>query len=377
MKTRILFIGAILFNSHVFAQEQAIDITEQTIKIAGFKDEELYFGFAAGDKIIFNFTETDRKELKEIEVIEYPANSKFSDFKTKKIENKVINVNKTGVFIFRFKNSAIGGRICKIRIQRIPLSDETKNFNSNVTWETKQETIYNTYTKDVIIGYDTAYIQKTKRELVSTEQKEHLIFDKTQRVHSTTNDNGNRTSLFFTLPVNEISIYKTKKVVSWAYWAGVGEEANQAWKQNSQSISKLAKGASTYFFSPLGALAVGAITDLIIPKIGEDVSYAVSDQLNRNLFHAGQQYRIFDEGKGVAGFKRFDNPAMNQGTFFILLSNDNLMQGIDVTVKVVAIIETSEYQDKQFTEVSIQPKYEKKTFSEPVIKTTKVPITGK
>lgn len=376
MRTFFLNIAALFLSLTVVSQD-VIDVTEQTIKIGGFKEEEILFGFAKGDKIIFSFRETGKKEMKEIEILEYPSNSKFSDYKTQKIENKTISVNQTGVYVFRFKNSAMSGRICQIKIQRIPSSEETRNFNSQVTWETKQETTHNTYTKDVIIGYDTVFTQKTKRELVSTEQKESLIFEKTQRVHSTTNDNGNRTSLFFTLPVNEIGPYKTKRIVSWAYWAGVGEEANQAWKQNSQAISKLAKGASTYFVTPLGALAVGAITDLLIPKIGEDVSYAVSDQLNRNLFLAGKQYRIFDEGKGVAGFKRFDNPAMCQGTYFILLSNDNLMQGIDVTVKVIAIIEVNEYVDKQYTETEIRPKYERKTFSDPIIKTSKVPVTGK
>ncbi|TWI83115.1 hypothetical protein IQ13_1221 [Lacibacter cauensis] len=374
---RILLTTIILFFSLPAISQDVVDVTEQTIRIGGFKDEEILLGFAKGDKIIFNFKEVGKKEMKEIEILEYPSNSKFSDYKTHKIENKTISVNQTGVYVFRFKNSAMSGRICQIKIQRIPSNEETRNFNTQVTWETKQETTYKTYTKDVVIGYDTLYTQKTKRELKSTERKELLIFDKTQRVHSTTNDNGNKTSLFFTLPVNELGLYKTKKVVSWAYWVGVGEEANQAWKQNSQSISKLAKGASTYFVSPLGALALGAVADLLVPKIGEDVSYAVSDQQNRNLFLAGQQYRIFDQGKGVAGFKNFNNMGMCQGTFFILLSNDNIMQGIDVTVKVVAIIETNEYEEKSYSDVSIQPKYEKKTFSDPIIVTKIVPVVGK
>src|SRR5258706_2455963 len=96
-----------------------VDVTDQTIKIAGTRSEEIYLGFAAGDKIIFNFTETGGKELKEIEISEYPDNSKFSDFKTSKIENKTIAVLKQSVYIFRFKNGALGGRICKIHIQRI------------------------------------------------------------------------------------------------------------------------------------------------------------------------------------------------------------------------------------------------------------------
>lgn len=375
LRATTFITGLLLVAIPTFGQE-LIDVTDQTIKLGGFKEEELYFGFATGDKIIFNFNEANNKELTEIEIIEYPNNSKFSDYKTKQIENKTISVTTQGVYIFRFKNAALAGRICKVKIQRIPASEETKNFNSSVTWETRQETTYNTYTKDVIVGYDTTYTQKTKKVLVNTEQKEELIFEKPQRVHSITNSNGNKTTLFFTLPQNEVTLYKTKKVISWAYWVGVGEEANQAWKQNSQIISDIAKGSASYFTTPLGALAVGAITDLMIPKIGEDVYYAIADQTNKDLFLSGYQYKIYDQGKGVAGYRKFSDPSVCQGTYFVLLSNDNLMLGIDATVKVIAIIETNTYEDHQYTDTNITPRYEKKTFSDPVIKTLKVPITG-
>lgn len=368
-------MGLLFSTASAFGQD-LVDVTDQTIKLGGLKEEELYFGFAAGDKIIFNFQEADNKELKEIEIIEYPNNSRFSDYKTSRIDNKSMTVSKTGVFLFRFKNSALGGRICKIKIQRLPADEMTKNFNSTVTWETKQETTYNTYTKDVIVGYDTTYVQKTKKELVKSEQREELIFDKPQRVHSTSNGNGNKTTLFFSLPQNENTPYKKTKVVSWAYWVGVGDEANQAWRQNTQAIGTLAKGAAAYFTTPLGALAVGAVADLAVPKVGEDVYYAIADQANKDLFLSGYQYSIFDQGKGVAGFRKFTDNNMCQGTFFVLLSNDNLMLGIDATVKVIAIIETNIYEDRQYTEMIVKPRYETKTFSDPVVKTFKVPVTG-
>lgn len=374
-KTITVFLGIFLWTTTVFGQE-IVDVTEQTIKLSGLKEEELFFGFAAGDKIIFTFKEMDNKELKEIEIIEYPNNSKFSDYKTKEIESKTISVTKQGVYIFRLKNSAIVGRICKIKIQRIPASEETKNFNSTVTWETKQETTYNIYTKDVIVGYDTTYMQKSKKVLIKTEQREELIFEKPQRVHSTTNSNGNKTTLFFTLPKNQITAYKTTKVVSWAYWVGVGEEANKAWQQNTKTITSAAKSAATYFTTPLGALAIGAVTDLILPKIGEDVYYAIADQTGSDLFLSGYQYKVYDEGKGVAGFRKFTNENMCQGTYFVLLSNDNVMQGIDATVKVIAIVETNFYEDQQYTEMNTKARYEKKTFSDPIVKSVTVPVTG-
>lgn len=377
MQKIFILIAALCIWSLTTHGQDLVDVTDQTIKIGGFKEEELYFGFAAGDKIVFNFKEVDNKQLKEIEIIEYPNNSKFSDYKSKLIEGKTLSIIQQSVYIFRFKNSAMGGRVCKIKIQRIPANESTKNFNSTVTWENQQQTTYNTYTKDVVVSYDTTYSQRTRRVVVKTEQNEEMIMDKPQRVHSTSNGNGNKSTLFFTLPQNQTELYKTTKVISWAYWIGVGDEANQAWKQNSQTISKAVKGAASYFTTPLGALAIGAVADLMLPKVGEDVYYAVADQANKDLFLLGSQFRIFDQGKGIAGFRKFTDPSLCQGTYHILLSNDNVLHGIDATVKVVAIVETNIYEDERYTDVKITPRYEKKTFSDPVVKTTKVPVTGK
>ena len=375
MKLITIILIVLCFPISLYCQEQPIDVTDQTIKIGTNSEESLYYGFAEGDQIIFNFKEINGKDLKEIEIIEYPTNSKFSDFKATSIENKIIHVVKKGVYEFRFYNgNLLSGRICKIQIQRIPANANNKNFNTNVSWIIKQDTTWNTYTKDILVSYDTSYVQKTKKELANSSQKEELIIDKTQRVHSQSNENGNKTFLFFSLPSNKINEYQSTKVISWAYWVGVGEEANQAWKQNVQIVGGMVKGAASYYSSPLGALAVGAIVDLMTPKMGEDVYYAISDNSGKDNFMAGNEYRLWDSGKGVAGYKKFTASNLCQGTYFVLLSNDNYIQGIDVSVKVVAIIETNTYIDKQYTEQIIRPKYEKKIFRDPVITKTKIPI---
>ena len=66
-------IGLFFLTTTAFAQQAPIDVTEQTIKIGPMQEQELQFGFAAGDKILFQFKEINDKELKEIEVIEYPT----------------------------------------------------------------------------------------------------------------------------------------------------------------------------------------------------------------------------------------------------------------------------------------------------------------
>ena len=360
----------------LFAQEKIL-VSEGSMKIAGLGEENLYYGFSSGDKIVFSFSEIDGKDIKEVEILEYPASSRYTDFKASSASNKTILVNKEGVYQFRFRNGNMSKRICKYTIERIPASEETLNFSTTVQWVIHTDTTWRTFTKDVILRYDTTYVKLSRKVVDTTFKQEELLLDKSERVHSTTNSNGNMRSVFFSLALNKIEDYETRKVIAWAYWVGVGEEANKAWKENSQTISNFTKGAATFFFTPLGALAVGAVSELIIPKLGEDVSYAITNEANRDLFMKGQGYRAYALGKGIAGYQKITDPALCQNSFFLCLSNDNSFQGIDVGVKVIAIIEIVRYKDEPYEIPLITPVKEKQIFSEPQISRTNIPVIVK
>lgn len=375
MKTKLFLCIAVLLTFQSLQAQTPIDVTEQTIKIKALTEEVLYFGFAEGDQIVFNFSELDKKELKEVEIIEFPSSSKFSDFKTSKIENKTINVNAKAVYKFRFYNSSLGGRICKIKIQRIPSDEKRTGFNSAVKWVTQQDTTWNSYTKEVLIGYDTLKIQKTRKVLELEEKIEEIVLDKTERVHSRTNNSGNKSTVFFVLPHNMQNDYDSKTVIAWAYWVGVGEESNKAWEKNRKIIIGAAKGVAGMYLSPLGSLAVGTVTDLMLPTIGENVAYGLLDEANKNLFYAGQQCKGFDFGDGIASYKRFTSQNLMQGKYFVTLSNDNYMEGINVNVKVSAIIEHKKFKDEVYIEKQVNPKYEKQIVKEPVVSTKELPVT--
>lgn len=68
---------------------------------------------------------------------------------------------------------------------------------------------------------------------------------------------------------------------------------------------------------------------------------------------------------------------MCQGTHYICLSNDNIVQGINVTVKVSAIIETVKYEDQPDDIPIVIPKTEKQIFSDPKINTYTLPVIVK
>lgn len=373
-KKTTYIIALLLWSGTVFGQDP-IEVTEQTIKIGGTKEEELYFGFAEGDKILFSFQETDNKELKEIEIIEYPNNSKFSDYKSKKIENKTINVTKTGVYVFRFKNSAISGRICKIKIQRIPLNEDSKNFNSTVIWITKQDTTWNTFTKDVVIGYDTTYLQKTKKELVKIDTIVNPLFDKTLRVHSETAIGKTQyTYATVQLPTNTyqpsiFNPYKSTEVISWSYWIGVGQKATEEYEKANKSMTSgiTAIGALTGY-GALATLAVTGISMFGTTSLGDNIRYKFYGNQNGTEI-------IIDHGNVVTASGR--NEKIKQGSFSIELFNDNFKDGIDVNLKMVVLQLSKTWQDIPFTEQKITPIKEKQLFREPVITTKKIPITGR
>jgi hypothetical protein len=108
--------------------------------------------------------------------------------------------------------------------------------------------------------------------------------------------------------------------------------------------------------------------------MGEDVKYALVTDENKNLFMNDQAYYYYDAGKGVAGYRKIMEPGLFQGTYFICLYNDNVMQGIDVNVKVITIIETTRYKDEPYEVPIVKPIRETKIFSEPEISRTNVPV---
>ena len=84
---KLILLSSFLFcYASMIAQLEPIIVSEQTIKVKS--NEEFYFAFAKGDEIVFDLEVVKGKNLKEVEIVEYPNSSKFFEFKTKNISNK-------------------------------------------------------------------------------------------------------------------------------------------------------------------------------------------------------------------------------------------------------------------------------------------------
>lgn len=354
--------------------QKPVDVAELTIKIGSMGSEELFYGFAEGDELIFNFEELNGKDLKEIEIIELPSSSKFMDYKTTEVLDKKILVNQTGVYQFKFNNSSFGKRVVKVKIQRVPKSDDLISFNTNWEWKTIYDTTYTPYTQDSLVGYDTTYVEKTKKVLVQIDTLVTELFNKTERVHSETAIGKTQYAyLNVNLPTNtynpnRFKPYQSTEVISWSYWIGVGqkavEEYDKANSKLSQSINAI--GALTGY-GALASLAVTGISMFSTPSVGDNVQYqfiTVQNGVNKT----------FDSGNGIAASGR--NTNLLQGGFTIQLFNDNFRKGIDVTVKLACVQIRKTWKDKQYTEQVINPRYVTLNKKKMIINTGKVRVNA-
>ncbi|MEW5676051.1 hypothetical protein ABGT15_07030 [Flavobacterium enshiense] len=365
----------LLIANSIMAQK-AVKVTEQTLKIKPNSTEELQYGFADGDKIVFTFVEENGNKVSEVSVSEYPEVTKFKVLDAKKIKKEELLVTHKSVYKFQFKNTGNYELTGKLIIQRIPSNHNTANFNTSVKWITEQDTVWNSITKEVVVGYDTLRLQKTRKVAFYEKKYEEMVLDKNQRVNAKTTFDSSTSSVFFSLPKNEISENETKKVIAWAYWVGVGKESNEYWNQNRKMIVGAVQGVASYFSTPLGGIAAGAITNLALPSNGEDVEYALVNEENKKLFMEEKPAKSYDFGKGIAAYKRFTEPNLLQGKYFVMMKNDNYVQSIDVNVKISAIMEHKKYKTETYTDTQITPKYSKKIVSEPTIVTRKILVTS-
>ena len=368
----------ILITSKILAQEP-IDVAEIAIKVTPKGEEELYYGFAEGDQIVFSFKEADDKAIKEVEIIELPSNSKFKDIETKEIKDKIIKVTKKGIYKFRFYNSALlKGRICKVKIQRIPKTKELTDFNTGIKWVEQFDTTYDVKTETVITGYNTINVQKSKKVLASIDTSVVSVLDRVERVNSKSNLTGSSTAwVSFQLPDNVSSPnifnpYRTSQVDSWAYAILVGNSGSTWYKNaNTPSLvkdaSKMATkaGLITSGYGALALLAVEGYSTFSNPPTGDNVKFSLVAGIN------GQNTTLLF-GNSVAASGRVTE--YKQGGYAFKLDNDNIMDGINVDIKIIAIVVTKNYKDEPYTVQETEPIKEKKTLKIPKVAVRKVAV---
>lgn len=311
-----------------------IDVADNTLKISGSGEEVFYYGFAAGDQVIFNFEEVNGKELKEIEIIEMPGSSKFMAYKSKKVENKTINIQRTAIYKFRFVNGALlSGRICRFKIQRLASRAETENFNTNVLFRKV---------------YDTSYINKEEKYLINSDTAITTIQETESKVHSELSGKGSITNIKFTLP---------EGTIAWSYYIGVNQEGREAYEAAQKALDQNGAIVKTFVarISPLGALALGLPSFLNKISGPEAVRYQLVNTYQPNIFSTAIQSRILKSGNSVNDFA-FMEPVPGELNF--VLANANAITAISAVIRIEAVVVKQEWGKRVIPEMKIRQREE-------------------
>ncbi len=358
MKKTIIISFLIFLGTWTLFAQKPVLVYEGTLKIKPLQDEYLYFGFAAGDQIVVQLTETGKKDLSTFEIVELPNASKYKESDFHQIKDKHIAVNQKAVYQFSIKNGSLGNRTCKIRISRIPSDEKTANFNTGWKWVTVYDTTYISFSEDTVVGYDTLSSKRVARNLLSSELKEYNLLDKTISIPARgiiKHDNP-RMCIPINLPKLENTETCHQEIMAWAYWMGVGPSADNFFSRNKGTLVNLS-GLVTA--NPLAKLAIGVATALIIPdgdKI-DPVWYAVTDGDGKAAFMEGKDFHALDYGRGKGSYSRFSEPEQCQGPYYVCVKNENLHNSVDVTVKAVAIVKVETYKEKDHERMKTTPRY--------------------
>lgn len=348
-----LLLNSALFSFISFASfaQTPIDIVESTLKINGNSEEVYYCGFNEGDQIIFNFEEINGKELKEVEILELPSSSKYLDYKTAKIIDKKINVAHTGIYKFRFSNSSMSGRICKYKIQRVPGSDSTRTFNTNVYWKTIYDTTWLTKTRQVYVGTDTIYDE------VSSFSNTIWLYSK-----------GNPACLS-----NAASCTKAKIKLNYypdteelLVYIVADQSTADAFNSLSKSIVKIGLKAGTASATAGGSLLIdmfsNSLTDQAVnnlPQSGNKIDVFFTDKANADAWYTSTENTIKTyEGlvfiNSVTLKQRFINSQFPQNEMWLCLKNNNTMTGVPVFINIVAVRLVKTYREEQYQEPQVK-----------------------
>jgi len=387
---RITFILTWAISISVFGQLQPVDVADLTLKIGSMGSEEMFYGFAKGDQIIFSFEELKGKELKEVEIIELPSNSKFMDYKTSRIDNKKIVVHQKSLYKFKFNNGAISGRICKVKIQRIPKNENLISFNTNWEWKTLYDTTYIPYTEDSLTGYETIKVPYTKKELVRIDTNYREIHSPESEIWIYSR--GNIKACFGkseSCTKQKITLNYPTNTEKLLVWIGVGQETRDAFNKLSTGITKIAvKGGSAYLSGGssliVNAVSSDAVNEQIenLPRSKSVIDVYFSNQEWADYWYSDYENRInpYDglAFKDRVNFKHtLRKNQFPKNKMILCMKNNSYNVGAPVSVGIVAVVIDKIYENKQYIREDKKPIYVTLNKKRMEIKSTKIRVNAK
>ena len=316
---KVFFLFFIVFNTSVFSQN-IFNVADSTIVLEHKDKQTFMYGLAEGDKVIFNFSEQDAKEIDEIEVFQNLSKTfLYQDFLKSKVVNKEIIIPKTDIYYFKFISKQPRNLICRFKIQRIPASEKTKNLDLKIYWEPKCDTMYYIETEKKLISSDTLLVPIIENKVVSLNKK--------------SNDNLNKNYFKINIP---------DSIIGWSYFIGVGKKSEKIFKEleakaekqkeNIKGVSNLTNNSKYLTF-----LALNRWSDTLVPKSTDSVKFwFVRFDQNLQNFINEKEFNSFGKSNGYFLAKRMNFPIND--SFYVCLKNESIKEKLNnVHIKIYAI----------------------------------------
>lgn len=340
------------------AAQELQELTDQTLQLSG--EESLYFGFTAGDEIVFAVEEVNGRPLREVSIALYPEQVVFADYRRERVE-KSLRVHTEGVYVFRLRHEGLGNRLCRVRIQRRPAPDRP-DFNPAVRWVERLDTLYHNQTENLTTGFTERPVERTRKVVAAVDTLVEVLVSRTERVHSSTNLNGNTAVIAFDLPANTYlpqpgNPYEVTETTAWAYALATGEPG-AAWYEDANKRAAARRIVTTLVDVGMVGTLYGALAVLAIEGVSLFNNPPDGDNVQFELRTAGQaNATLLAEGNSVTAQGRFLAP--RPGPYALSLTNDNLINAVNVDVNIIALRVRTTYADETYTEMTTVPIHER------------------
>lgn len=340
---------------------EPILVTDQTLKIQG--EKRLFFAFEMGDEILLSIKMKKGKWLKQVVVLPYQKSQQYQGLQVEGLQQKLIRVPKRAVYEFRFTSG--GAKQAQIKIQRIPYSAARADFDTHVAWKTVTDTIRRQYKESIKVWYDTTFVTRYRKVLKRIDTSLVSLVERSERIHARTNlTQDNTASITWELPKAEQRTWSKKRILSWAYWIGVGQEGTENYNKEVKQFLR-STASKVIQQNLLAGIALGLYSVVYNPPNGEDVDYTLTQIV-------GAQETALDAGSATRVFGRVGNHTM--GKIQLNLSNNNLINGINVHIKALAVTEQRIYRQEGYQVREIKTLEEKDIKGRVQLRKRAVPI---
>lgn len=276
---------------------KAIRVIDKEVALSGMLSDDVeqnIVGFDTDDIINLNCAILNKKGKATLSLREYETGREIfrrEDFN--KIEAEKIKIPAKGIYYFNLYTDALLGKTVRLTIDRIPAANGNPNFNTAVRNE-----------------YDTSF-----EEVLNTEV---WVYSRTNLTHP------NKTTVSINLPTG---------TQYWAYWLGVGQEAQQNMKAFTSTINAAGRYLTT---NPVALLGMRLLTNLPMLQAPETVNYYFMSSENAALFKADMAFKYYTFKYGSHVTTDYAIAKNNISNLVLAMENDNVATGYNVTLKVVA-----------------------------------------